>query len=355
MTGSTSPTLLVAGDSRVDAGKTTFSVGLLATLSARGLDPVGVKPRAGHDFWYDHDDFRAAAAESRLYGKDARRLAAASDRGLAVRSGPTPGGSSGSENGTFEPDSNVSPGSINPLHRLWRPTPGRTGMLGEADRTFLCDRIGRTDAADDPTIVVNGAAEAAGLLPPAVEDRLPLADAVRVHDVSEFNAVMAESYLPVLERFAAAVAADPGPTVVESYGDVALPFDAAAGEGDREGGGHDGGGSNGRGGGGGGNNGSDVDGNGGGNGDDVPAIDAVAVVAPTRVRIYDGDRYARACAVASGSAREGALEEHTDVVTSMVEPLDAVALPALPAADRDSPDRVATAYADAYAALLGAV
>ncbi|WP_096389508.1 ATPase [Halopenitus persicus] len=329
MTGNTSPTLLVAGDSRVDAGKTTFSVGLLAALSARGLAPVGVKPRAGHDFWYDHDDFRAAAAETRLYGKDARRLAAASDRGLAVRSDPTPAGSPGTHPDSSGTGPDVPPESINPLHRLWRPTPGRTGMLGEADRTFLCDRIGRA-GADDPTVVVNGTAEETGLFPPTVDEWLPVADAVRVHDVSEFNDVMAESYLPVLDRFAAAVAADPGPVVVESYGDVALPFDAAAGESNQDDGDRD----------------AAVH---------APAIDAVAVVAPTRVRLYDGDRYARACAVASGSAREGALEEHTDAVTSMVEPLQTVALPPLPAEDRTSPDRVAAAYEDAYAALLEGV
>ncbi|SEH58355.1 Predicted P-loop ATPase/GTPase [Halopenitus malekzadehii] len=305
MTGTESPTLLVAGDSRVDAGKTTFSVGLLATLSADGADPVGVKPRAGHDFWYDHDDFRAAVADRRLYGTDARRLAAASDRGLANRSdstGSTP----------------VAPEFINPLHRLWRPTPGRTGLLGEADRTFLCDRLGGAGNGD-PTLVVNGAAEEAGLLPPTVADRLPLSEAPRVHDVSGFNEVMASSYLPVFERFAAAVAADPGPVVVESYGDIALPFEAGAGAGD------------------------------------APTIDAVAVVAPTRVRVYDGGRYRRACTVAAGSAREGALEEHTDAVTSMVEPLGTVDLPALPGDARSSPDRVASAYADAYTTLLEAV
>ncbi len=38
--------LLVAGGDRVDAGKTTFSTGLLART-----DAVGFKPRAGNDYW----------------------------------------------------------------------------------------------------------------------------------------------------------------------------------------------------------------------------------------------------------------------------------------------------------------
>ena len=88
--------LLVAGDARVDAGKTTFSTGL-----CEYLDAPGYKPRAGNDHWFDHDDYLAAVTEGRLYGKDARRLASASP-------------------GDPEPE------ALNPLHRLWRPAPGST-------------------------------------------------------------------------------------------------------------------------------------------------------------------------------------------------------------------------------------
>src|SRR6056297_92746 len=67
--------LLVAGDARVDAGKTTFAAGLLASLS----DVVGFKPRAGNDYWFDHDDVATALAEGRLYGKDIATLTATGD------------------------------------------------------------------------------------------------------------------------------------------------------------------------------------------------------------------------------------------------------------------------------------
>ncbi|MEF8791499.1 MAG: ATPase, partial [Haloarculaceae archaeon] len=63
--------LLVAGADRVDAGKTTFSTGLVHETGA-----TGYKPRAGNDYWFDHDDYRRAVDAGRLYGKDARRLAA---------------------------------------------------------------------------------------------------------------------------------------------------------------------------------------------------------------------------------------------------------------------------------------
>ncbi len=294
--GGDAPTLLVAGGTRVDAGKTTFSTGLLAALADRAGDAVGVKPRAGNDYWFDHDDYLTAASDGRLYGKDARRLAAASTRPL-------------------DGDGAVPPESINPLHRLWRPTPGRTGLLGEADRTFLCDRIAPADegsAADgpNPRFVLNGAAANAGTVPADLRERLPVDDAVRVRDVDGLDSVTADRYLPAFERLADRVADAGIPVVVESYGDVAEPLPVA--------------------------------------------FDAVAVVDPGRARIYDGDRYTKACAVASRSPREGRLETHTNAVVDALEPLVTTALPALSGAERGDPASVAGRYASAYGALLDA-
>jgi predicted P-loop ATPase/GTPase len=286
--------LLVAGGDRVDAGKTTFSIGLLAHLAAAGRAPVGFKPRAGNDYWFDHDDVLVATAEGRLYGKDAKRLAAAS------------GG-------------DVTPEAINPVHRLWRPTPGTRGLLGESDRTFLVDRVTAAADADDlaggaddrtTEFVVNGEAEADGDLPASVREALPLDDARRVSSVPAFNEVMVERHVPALERVAARIRATET-AVVESYGDIALPLDEVG-------------------------------------------FDAVAVVEPTRCRVYDADRYLTACEVARGSARDGRLEERVGTVVEMLDPLERVELPALSGTVRAEPAAVAEANGEAYAALLDA-
>lgn len=305
-------TLLVAGAERVDAGKTTFSTGLISFLREAGAGAVGVKPRAGNDYWYDYDDYRLAAGDGRLYGKDARRLAAAGGGGLPAggNDGPgepgvqeTPGSADGSA--IDAPDSR--PEAINPLHRLWRPTPGRTGLLGEADRTFLVDRIG---TGPEPLYVVNGRAESEGIVPDDITEGLPLADAPRVHDLAGFNDLMADHHVDALDQFSRRIQAGAGPVVVESYGDVAAPV--------------------------------------------AVEPDAVAVVAPGRARIYDGGRYAKARSVASGSAREGSLEERTGRVTGMLDPVAEIGLPALPGDARGSPGSVADAYRAAYAALVDA-
>ena len=273
--------LLVAGDARVDAGKTTFAAGLLASLSAA----VGFKPRAGNDYWFDHDDVAAALTDGRLYGKDIATLTAAADSS----------------------DRDLREETLNPVHRLWRPTPDRTGLLGESGRTFLIDRV---TTPDGPQFVVNGAAEDAGLVPDSLFESLPLTDVPRVRTVDGFNDLMAEQYLPAFERVTERIA-ETDPAVVESYSDIALPVDGIE-------------------------------------------FDAVAVVGPTRARIYDGQRYLKAREVASGSAREGQLEERVDRVIEMIEPVSMHTLNPLASDERADPELIASAYEPIYEALLDA-
>ncbi|WP_440764428.1 ATPase [Natronorubrum sp. DTA7] len=273
--------LLVVGADRVDAGKTTFSAGLLERTGA-----VGYKPRAGNDYWFDHDDCRAALAEGRLYGKDAGRLARAEARGR-------------------------EPEGLNPVHRLWRPTPGGgAGLLGRSDREFLVDRVGRPSDGDSrPTYVRNATAD----IPDVVADALPLEDAIPVGTVGEFNELAEERYVPTFERLAAEIEST-DIAVVESYSDIAQPLQSL----------------------------------------EHAAISAVAAVEPGRARIYASDRYCRACEVASSSPKDGALEKRMPDVLDSLEPLERVRLPALGGDARDDPARIARAYEEAYDAMLEA-
>ncbi|MXV62494.1 ATPase [Natronorubrum sp. JWXQ-INN-674] len=273
--------LLVVGADRVDAGKTTFSTGLLERTGA-----VGYKPRAGNDYWFDHDDCERALADGRLYGKDAERLARAEKRGR-------------------------EPEALNPVHRLWQPTPGGgTGLLGRADREFLVDRVGRPeDDGPDPTFVRNATAD----IPDAVADSLPLEDAIPVETVDEFNDLAERRYVPAFERVAAEIESTEV-AVVESYSDIARPLQSL----------------------------------------DPAAISAVAVVEPARAQIYPGDRYCRACEIASSSPKDGALEKRVPDVLEYLDPIARIRLPALGSDEREDPARTARAYDAAYDALLDA-
>ncbi len=261
-------TTLVAGSQRVDAGKTTFATGLVAYTGS-----VGFKPRAGNDYWFDHDDVRAAVADGRLYGKDAKRLVSASP-------GDRP------------------PEAINPVHRLWRPSPGPdAGLLGQDDREFVLDRAGEG-------LVVNGTVD----VPDRIREALPVEDALVVSSLAELNDAMERLHLPALEGVATKIRAADNP-VVESYSDIARPL-------------------------------RDLD------------PDAVAVVEAGRVRTYDGERWAKACEVAPGGPRDGQLEERVDAVVDLLDPEDSLPLDPLGDDRRNDPNAVADTYAEAYDALL---
>ncbi|SEP01308.1 Predicted P-loop ATPase/GTPase [Halorientalis persicus] len=260
--------LLVAGADRVDAGKTTFTVGLLDHL-----DAVGFKPRAGNDHWFHHDDYRHAVEQGRLFGKDAKRLAAAS-----------PG--------------DLDPEDINPIHRLWRPSPGEgAGMLGQTDREFVVDRVAEN-------YVVNDTVE----IPAEVRKCLPLEEAVHVSSLPELNEIMGNLHLVALDGIARRIE-ERERAVVESYGDVARPL--------RE-----------------------------------FEPDAVAVVEPARVRIYEGQRYRKACSITSGGPEEGQLEERVPGVVDLIDPVGSAPLPALSSDEREDPSAVASAYERGYEELL---
>ncbi|QLD85042.1 ATPase [Natronomonas halophila] len=279
--------LLVAGASEVDAGKTTFTTGLIERTGVRGY-----KPRAGNDYWYDQDDYRDAVDRGRLYGKDAKRLAAAA-----------PG--------------DVRPEAINPIHRLWLPTPGKgKGLLGREGRAFVVDRVtrlgdveGDNGGENDPRdeYVVNGTVT----VPPAAERAFPLDSAPKVESLAALNDLMAEKHKPALAALSDEIATRED-AIVESYSDIARPLAGFE-------------------------------------------PDAVAVVEPRRCRIYPGDRYAKACEVASGSAHEGRLEERVDHVIELLDPVASVTLPALSSEERGDLPVVADAYSEAYDALLSAV
>lgn len=179
--------LLVAGSDRVDAGKTTFATGLCSYLEVPGF-----KPRAGNDFWFDHDDVLATLAAGRLVGKDARRLSEAA------------------------PDT-LTPEQLNPVHRLWTPLgSSRRGLLGQSGRAFLLDRIG---APPSQQWVLNGTVEH----PELVTARLPTDGARVVETVEALNELTREIHVPALEQLHERVRST-ADAVVESYADIALPM-----------------------------------------------------------------------------------------------------------------------------------
>lgn len=176
-------TILVAGARNVDAGKTTVATGLVDAL-----DAVGLKPRAGNDYWYDYDTVTATLRDGRLVGKDATRLAAATPESLDAE-------------------------TINPLHRLWRPLDQGSGAIfGREGSEFLVDRVG-------DRYVINGRTD----IPEPVQEGLALDGAPRVESLAEMNELMREAHQPTLQEVRPIIEGRDR-VVIESYSDVARPI-----------------------------------------------------------------------------------------------------------------------------------
>lgn len=74
--------IYVFGIFEASPGKTTVASALLRGLSKAGVDIAPLKPRSGHDFWYQHDSFLRCKEEGRLYCADIIKLKKASKCGL---------------------------------------------------------------------------------------------------------------------------------------------------------------------------------------------------------------------------------------------------------------------------------
>jgi predicted P-loop ATPase/GTPase len=76
--GGTLKSVFVFGLFEDSPGKTTFSCGLLHKLQQIGLNPVPLKARAGHNYWYQYNELTPCLKEGRLYCSDIIKLKQAS-------------------------------------------------------------------------------------------------------------------------------------------------------------------------------------------------------------------------------------------------------------------------------------
>ena len=265
--------ILVVGGRQTDAGKTTMTLGL-----RHALDAVAVKPRAANNYWYDYDTVHRTVTDGGdLVGADAEKLAKSNPTGWS------------------------NPAEINPLHRLWQPVDSSTEtILGEPGREFVLDRLGTE-------YILNETAD----IPDILGTHLDLGDARSIAELSKFNALMRDQYLPFLDSFATEVSSLDS-LIIESYGDVALPIHGLT-------------------------------------------VDVVVSVHPGRIAIYEGRRFLDACRVSSRSPREGRMEPIVSDITTMVDPVATESIPPLRSRTRASPGNIRRAYSDAISAIERAV
>jgi predicted P-loop ATPase/GTPase len=194
---------LIVGLREKDAGKTSFALALLAYLREEGLNASGFKPRAGNSVWYDYDVVHEALTQGRLYGKDAKLLSSAS----AYSSVST------TQIEEF----------INPIHRLWAE-PSRINPSSQIP-CFILDRVTLWYKAGVKNMVVENEALSADYNNADFRDiRANASTIYQVRDLKTLNTITERYYSYAVELAYKKMLAQHEYVVIESYSDIALPW-----------------------------------------------------------------------------------------------------------------------------------
>jgi len=194
---------LIVGLKEKDAGKTSFALALLAYLREEGINASGFKPRAGNSVWYDYDVVHEALTQGRLYGKDAKRLSSAS----AYSSVST------TQIEEF----------INPIHRLWAE-PSRINPSSQIPY-FILDRITLWYKAGVKNMVVENEALSADYNNADFRNiRANASTIYPVRDLKTLNTITEKYYSYAVELAYKRMLAQHEYVVIESYSDIALPW-----------------------------------------------------------------------------------------------------------------------------------
>ena len=194
---------LIVGLKEKDAGKTSFALALLAYLREEGINASGFKPRAGNSVWYDYDVVHEALTQGRLYGKDAKLLSSAS----AYSSVST------TQIEEF----------INPIHRLWAE-PSRINPISQIP-DFILDRVTLWYKDGVKNLVVENEALSADYNNADFRNiRANASTIYQVRDLKTLNTITEKYYSYAVELAYKRMLAQHEYVVIESYSDIALPW-----------------------------------------------------------------------------------------------------------------------------------
>lgn len=194
---------LIVGLKEKDAGKTSFALALLAYLREEGINASGFKPRAGNSVWYDYDVVHEALTQGRLYGKDAKRLSSAS----AYSSVST------TQIEEF----------INPIHRLWAE-PSRINPSSQIPY-FILDRVTLWYKDGVKNLVVENEAMSADYSNADFSKiRANASTIYQVRNLKTLNTITERYYRHAVELAYKRMLAQHEYVVIESYSDIALPW-----------------------------------------------------------------------------------------------------------------------------------
>jgi len=195
-------TVLVVGLRELSAGKTSLATALIRYLRETDLETCGFKPKAGNNLWYDYNVLQRSSRDGRVYGEDAKRLREAS---------------------SCEFPEEV----VNPVHRVWFET-GEWGILGELPG-FVVDRVALN--GEGQLIVVNKPLLRRREYVAKYVERIThrSSEVVEVEEPDELRRLYKDMYEPSIERAYSHIRRASEVLVVESYSDIAVPWEGLEG------------------------------------------------------------------------------------------------------------------------------
>jgi len=200
------PNLMIVGFREEVSGKTTISCAFLRYFLENGINATGFKPLSGNNIWKHYDQVCDTLEEGRLYSNDAKLLKRELDGKI---------------------DEPIKEELINPVHRLWN----EPALIDPLTRipNFLVDRITFLDDNHLKTILLNNKIASFESLDKEkfLKNLKDSADDIYdIEDIETFNTLVRYYYDKAIYSIYNKIRKDFDLVIIESYGDIALPWNS---------------------------------------------------------------------------------------------------------------------------------
>ncbi|HIH40469.1 MAG TPA: hypothetical protein HA221_02760 [Halobacteria archaeon] len=204
------PNLMIVGFKEELSGKTTIARAFLRYFLDSGIDAIGFKPLSGNNIWKHYDQVCNTLKEGRLYSNDAKLL----NNELIDK---------------IDKDRQpINEELINPVHRLWNEPALIDQLTGIPN--FVVDRITLFDGNHQRTVLLDNKTTSFEYIDKEkfLKNLNGKADDIfNIENIETFNTLVKYYYDSAINSTYDKIKRDFSLVIIESYGDIALPWDSS--------------------------------------------------------------------------------------------------------------------------------
>lgn len=200
------PNLLIVGFNEELSGKTTIARACLRYFLENGIDAIGFKPLSGNNIWKHYDQVYNTLNEGRLYSNDAKLL---NKEFVNITGKERP----------------IKEELINPVHRLWNEPALIDPLTGIPN--FIADRVTLWDNDHQKTVLLNNKMTSFEYFDKNKFLKRLIYNADEIYDIDNvemFNTFVGYYYNLAISSAYDRIKRDFSLVIIESYGDIALPW-----------------------------------------------------------------------------------------------------------------------------------